>query len=330
MRIEHVFNNNVVLAIDDASRQVILVGNGLGHCARRGRTVDQGRVVRVFVPEDGEDNELLTRLLSGIAPEHIQLVCQALADAGLERFARDFAQVVPLADHVSFALRRVESGLQMHYPLIAEVTHLYPDEYANARALVAAINARSAIKLPDVEAIGLALHLVNVGFMTGDLSSTYKMTYLIQQMVSVVAHTLGCNLDHGSVSVGRFVLHLRYLFARIQEHQQLDQDQSAVGLAIRDAYPEAVECATRLASLVQIRLGSTLTDDEVAYLALHVGRLEADHLGSEDQSNIATGRPATAEGEVGSPAKSPSFSRRPEALDPAVGDASERREVNAR
>ena len=43
--------------------------------------------------------------------------------------------------------------------------------------------------------------------------------------------------------------------------------------AIRAAHPQALECALRLARLVELRLGSPLTDDEVSYLTLHVARV---------------------------------------------------------
>jgi beta-glucoside operon transcriptional antiterminator len=102
------------------------------------------------------------------------------------------------------------------------------------------------------------------------------MTGLIQQMVTVIEQAYALELGADSVSVGRFVTHLRYLFVRIHQHKQLSQGHSGVATAIRDAYPDAVECATRLGSLLELRLGSALTDDEISYLALHVARVAVD------------------------------------------------------
>ena len=121
-----------------------------------------------------------------------------------------------------------------------------------------------------------ALHLENAGFATGDLSYTYQMTGIIQQMVAVIEQSYGLPLDSGSVSVGRFVTHLRYLFVRIHQHRQLSGEHSTIGVAIRDAYPRAAECAVRLAALLELRLGASLTDDEVSYLSLHVARVTTD------------------------------------------------------
>jgi len=279
MKIVRVFNNNLVLALDEAGREVILTGRGLGFQARPGQEADPAKIVRVFTPTDGRDPDNLAHLLSGIPPEHIQLVVTALGTAGLDDLGRNPALVIALADHVSFALRRIAVGMELEYPLLGEVTNLYAEEYAQAKTLLAAINAQCQPQLPDVEAVGLALHLVNAGFSTGDLSYTYKMTGVIQQMLSVIAQHFSLDLDQATVSVGRFVTHVRYLFVRIHQHKQLDQQHSAIGLAIREAYPQAVECALRLAALLEIRLGAAITDDEISYLTLHIARVTSDGTG---------------------------------------------------
>ncbi len=276
MEILRVFNNNVVLAAAADGSEVILTGRGLGFQARPGQEVDATKVVRTFVPTDGRDPDHLAQLLAGIPPEHISLVIAAVADVGLDVLLRNPALVIALADHVSFALKRQLAGLVLDYPLQAEVQHLYAEEYRQADALLGAINDRAGTVLPPAEAVGLALHLVNAGFATGDLSYTYTMTGLIQQMVAVIEKTFALQLGADSVSVGRFITHLRYLFVRIHQHKQLDAEHTGIGVAIRAAYPEAVECAIRLAALLELRLGSTLTDDEISYLALHVARVAAD------------------------------------------------------
>lgn len=274
MEILRVFNNNVVLARDDAGGEVILTGRGLGFQATAGQAVDVALVARVFRPDGGRDPDHLAQLLAGIPPECVQLTASAMAAAGLDASASASPTLlIALADHVSFAVRRTDLGMDITYPLLAEVKHLYADEYAAGVRLLGAVNARLAEPLPEGEAVAMALHLVNAGFSTGDLSYTYTMTGVIQQMVTVIEETYGLQLDHGSVSVGRFITHLRYLFVRIHQHRQLDEAHSTIGDAIRAAHAEALGCAERLASILELRLGAALTDDEVAYLTLHVARV---------------------------------------------------------
>ncbi len=277
MKVLRVFNNNVVLARDDGGRDVILTGRGLGYQARPGRDVDAAAVQRTFVPTDGRDPDHLAELLAGIPPEHIQLVGETLTEVGLDdSVLLNPALVIALADHVSFAVRRLEHGLDIEYPLLAEVKNLYGREYGQAVALLAAVNARLEQKLPDAEAVALALHLVNAGFATGDLSYTYTMTAVISQLIEVIGQTFDVHLDEGSVSVGRFITHLRYLFVRIQQHKQLVDQPSLISTAIQQSFPRASQCADRLSGILELRLGAPLTADEISYLALHVARVTAD------------------------------------------------------
>jgi len=277
VKVLRVFNNNVVLARDDAGRDVILTGRGLGYQARPGREVDPAAVQRTFVPVDGRDPDHLAELLASIPPEHIQLVGEALTDVGLDDIVlRNPALVVALADHISFAVRRLEHGLVIEYPLRGEVKNLYAKEYGQALTLLAAVNDRLEIQLSEGEAVALALHLVNAGFSTGDLSYTYTMTAVISQLIDVIEQIFDVRLDEASVSVGRFITHLRYLFVRIQQHQQLTDQPSAIATAIQESYPQPTECAERLAGILELRLGSPLTSDEISYLALHVARVAND------------------------------------------------------
>ncbi|WP_206079879.1 PRD domain-containing protein [Propioniciclava coleopterorum] len=161
----------------------------------------------------------------------------------------------------------------MEYPLRAEVTHLYPDEVEQARRILQAVNAELEQPLPASEEIALALHLVNAGMASGDLTFTYRMTGVIHQMVAVIEAEYALELEHDTVSVGRFITHLRYLFVRVAQHKQLTSDASPIGAAIRGTYPEATAVAERLAGIIELRLGDELTADEVSYLALHVARI---------------------------------------------------------
>ncbi|MDR7328806.1 HPr family phosphocarrier protein [Corynebacterium guangdongense] len=276
-QILRVFNNNVVLA-QDRRGEVILTGRGLGFQARPGDAVDESKVVRTFVPTDGRDPDHLAELIAGIPIEYVELVTNAVARAGLGATALSSPTLImALADHVHFAVQRAGRDEHIEYPLLAEVRTLYTDEYLQAQVMLEYINSRLVANahevLPDHEAVALTLHLVNAGFSSGDLSFTYTMTGVLHQLISTVEADFGVTLDPSGVSVGRFITHLRYLFVRIRQHEQLEDGHSEIGAAIRRAHPEAFRTARRLAAVLELRLGATLNDDEVSYLTLHVGRI---------------------------------------------------------
>lgn len=274
MEILRVFNNNVVLAKDDDGGEVILTGRGIGFQGKPGKPIDPASVVRKFVPSDGRDPDHLAQMLTDIPPETLRAVLESMKEAGLDESALGSTTlVVALADHVDNAVARARNGVHIAYPLMGEVRNLYPKEYAQSQALLKSLNKRLDGVLPDEEATALSLHLVNAGFSSGDLTYTYTMTGVIQQMLAIIEQSYGVTLDQASVNVGRFITHLRYLFVRIHQNQQLESEPDPIVAAIRDSYPEAMQCASRIASVLELRLDADITEDEVAYLALHVARV---------------------------------------------------------
>ncbi|MBJ2328920.1 PRD domain-containing protein [Schaalia cardiffensis] len=272
MELLRVFNNNVVLARETDGTQVILTGRGLGFQAKPGTEIDSAKVVKKFVPADGRDPDHMGQLLAQIPPEHVHMIVTAMREVGIEETSSP-TLVLALADHLGFALARARIGQSIEYPLTGEVVHLYPDEYARASALLDALNRTADAELPKAEATAFTLHLVNAGFASGDLSWTYTMTGVIQQILKVAAQGLGIGLDSESISAGRFITHLRYLFVRIRKDDQLVEQMPSVVRSIIESYPRENACAKTIAQLVELRLGTVLTEDEIAYLTLHLARL---------------------------------------------------------
>lgn len=274
MKILRVFNNNVVLAREASGGEVVLTGRGLGYQTRPGRPVDSSRVVRRFVPADQMDAASFGALVAAIPPEHI-----ALADDALEVARRKLrselgsAALIAVADHLSFAIKRVRQGIVLDFPLRVEVAHLYPDELAAAQAMLDDVNARIDEQLPDDEAVALAMHLVNAGFASGNLASTYRMTEVLRQVFDIVEQSLGASFDRQGVNAARFVTHLRYFFVRVHEGRQLADNRTAVQDAIAAAYPDARRTALHVAAMLELRLGEPVSDDELTYLTMHVARL---------------------------------------------------------
>ncbi len=272
-----VFNNNVVMARDSAGRDVVLTGRGLGFQARAGMAVDEAKVTQTFVPDAQHDLDQLTAFLTEIPPEHLAVAGEILQQAQVA-LGTTFGQamIVPLADHISYAIKRVRQGLTMEYPLRSEVTHLYPNELRAARDAVRLVRERTGVALPEGEAVPIALHFVNAMFSTDDLSRTVQMTEVFRQVFAVLESAYDRHFDTGTINAARFLTHLRYFFVRVDSGQQLVEDQSVFASAIRMAFPEASQCAEKVQALLELRLGKPINADEVTYLTLHVARLAAE------------------------------------------------------
>lgn len=150
--------------------------------------------------------------------------------------------------------------------------HLYPAEVAVARAALNLVAQERGIRLPDVEAVPLALHLVNAQFDV-DISTTARMTQTLASILAIIREEYDIQIDEGSVEFARFVTHLRYLFLREQQGRKLGQTAAELHDALRSARPREYTSAGRIGTLLAEQYNWTISTDEVLYLALHVSRL---------------------------------------------------------
>jgi len=169
-----------------------------------------------------------------------------------------------------------EGAPEIEYPLRWEVHYLYPAEVAVARQALDLIELERGVRLPDIEAVPLALHFVNAQFGAGDINATLQMTELLQRILAIIGEEYNVVIDEGAVAVARFVTHLRYLFHREQQGKKLQQTPAELHEALRAARPREYASAGRIGELLRARFGWEITNDEILYLALHVSRLIDD------------------------------------------------------
>ena len=275
MEIRKVLNNNVVLATDSDGSQVILTGRGLGFQKSAGQQVDASKIVQVFTPTSREDYVTLRDFLVDISPEYVGLA-RMIVDAAEAAWQTTFPQalIVALADHLVFAVKRAETGTVNAHPLKAEVSHLFPNEYALAQRSVAMAREQGHLPLSDEDAVAITLHFVNaLAFATSDLSKTFAMTEILAQVFDVLESAYDRDFATEDVNTARFITHLRYFFARAASGQQLSEQPHAFNTSVRDSFPEAAQAAQKVRAVLELRLGTTLTEDEATYLILHIARL---------------------------------------------------------
>ncbi|BAS12687.1 beta-glucoside operon antiterminator [Arthrobacter sp. Hiyo8] len=277
MQVKRVLNNNAVLAIDDDGNDLVVIGRGLGHGRRPGDEISREVADQVFVAAENANVERLARFLDDIPLDCLNAAGEVAALAG-ERLDLRVSQalVVPLADHLSFAVERLQAGIRAQFPLAWEVSQLYPKELSTGREALGLVEASLGVRLHDDEAVALAMHFVNAQFATPGMEKAMQMTGVIAQAFALVDKTFGFTVDQQSMNAARFVTHLRYLFSRVASGKQISEKSSVLVDAIIQSHAEAVVCAAKIQYLLEMGLDTSLTRDEVAYLALHVARLVAD------------------------------------------------------
>ena len=266
-------NNNVVLARDEIGREAILTGRGLGFQRKRGQDVDASLISRRYIPADNAQS--VAEVIAGIPLERLALIERVFRKAarGLNTDVPS-STLIAVVDHINQAMERVRQGLAMDYPLRAEVAHLHPEELQLAEAMVEEINAAQEVQLPGGEAVALALHLFTAAIGAPSAQAASEQSRLIGQVMGLLEKSFGEAFDADSVNAARFAVHLRYFLVRARTTVQIeDATSSLVAEALRISDPDAYRVARRIRDLLEIRLNTIVTDDETAYLALHVARL---------------------------------------------------------
>ena len=266
-------NNNVVLARDEIGREAILTGRGLGFQRKRGQDVDASLISRRYILADNAQS--VAEVIAGIPLERLAFIERVFRKAarGLNTDVPS-STLIAVVDHINQAMERVRQGLAMDYPLRAEVAHLHPEELQLAEAMVEEINAAQEVQLPGGEAVALALHLFTAAIGAPSAQAASEQSRLIGQVMGLLEKSFGEAFDADSVNAARFAVHLRYFLVRARTAVQIeDGTSSLVAEALRISDPDAYRVARRIRDLLEIRLNTIVTDDETAYLALHIARL---------------------------------------------------------
>ncbi|OJV75533.1 MAG: hypothetical protein BGO37_01535 [Cellulomonas sp. 73-92] len=284
MRVKQVLNNSVVLGMDDAGVEVILLGPGIGFRSKAGDRIDPAAAQRTFVPEGIGSIERLAAMVEEISIDAVA-AAEEVMRAGRDRLGNHVTAriLIPLADHLGFALRRAHEGLAIEYPLRSELSYLYPAELQFGHEALDIIERRTGTRLPAVEAVPIAMHFVNAQFGSEDMRDYARMTDALQRILRIVEEEYGIPFDEDSVDVARFVTHLRFLIVRNRQRQQTPVPTSVAGDAdvlletVRISRPRQYASAQRIAALLEAIYSWPVDGDELLYLSLHVARLTAAH-----------------------------------------------------
>ncbi|MEZ5087270.1 MAG: PRD domain-containing protein [Tessaracoccus sp.] len=277
MRVVRVISNNAVLAEDHNDREVVVLGRGVGFSRRPGDEVEDERIEQVFLASgDGQDQHL-SALLTETPAECLHVAGQ-IAELARQRLEIEVTQslILPLADHLNFAMKRAREGITIDYPLQWEVSQLYPVEYGIGVEAIAIAQNGLGVLLDAQECTAIAMHLVNVQFAGPGHAETIRMTEIIARIFQIIEDTFTLKITQPSMSASRFVTHLRYVFVRIATGKQIADPHPALFDAISNTHPEAMACAMKVRFLIEMRFDASLTLDETAYIALHIARLCTD------------------------------------------------------
>ncbi|QWT18217.1 PRD domain-containing protein [Collinsella sp. zg1085] len=273
MRAIRRINNNVCVCIDGDGKELLAMGRGIGF-GEMPKDLALHEIERTFYNVD-------SRYLSAIndLPQEVLGFVAERADhiRGLVPYQLSPNLVFLLADHIAFALKRVNQGIHVRMPLALDVEHTYPVEFRIGTHLVRQIRREFHVALPQDEAAAIAMNVVNARISEPEDTASARAQEdeeMFEDIIEIIEDEFGIRLDRSSFAFARYATHVRYLFERLHNKQLLDDSLMQGYANLENEYPEGFACVRKIAEhIAQTWADAELSEDEKFYLVVHVIRV---------------------------------------------------------
>jgi transcriptional antiterminator len=263
------FNNNVVLCADvKTKKECVLVGKGIGFGVKAGRVLKSiESVEKKFCLQDRDNkndfNNLTMEIESsivGITEEIIAMLSDEISSSLNEKIH------VTLLDHIAFAVKRIESNIEIKNPFLFEIRFLYKDEFLLAEKVIDKINKTLNVNLPMDEAAFIAMH-INAAINSEDICKISMNTDIITEMIQLIENKIDEKIDKYSIEYGRMVTHLRFAIDRTQKNISIE---NLLLSNIKENYKQAYDISKELAEKINKDFGLQFPEGEIGYIAIHL------------------------------------------------------------
>lgn len=276
-RITKPLNHNAVLAFCvEEAREYLIVGKGIGFGRRPGERVDvlgePEHAQRYLLSQVTEGRGTAREMLDRMDPAVLGVAEDIVEDARVTFGKADPDLLLPLADHLAFAVRRVREGCALSNPLTEDIRALFPREFEVARRGIEDLNRKIGIDLGDDEAGLIALHL-HSSLDEVHVSQAMQVAQLTRACIDAVERMTGTEVDASSMDCNRLMTHVKYMAMRILRDEHLGID---VNDAIRVSAPKSYGAADEICREMERLMGKPVCELEVGYLAMHIARVAGE------------------------------------------------------
>lgn len=274
VEIKQIFNNNVVLTMNEHEEEVVVMGKGIGFQKKKGEPIEEELIDKTFVLTENVAKSIFPDIYQQLSEDEIDIVVEIINMAEKELDVEFQSNLyIALADHINYTLERARDLLPLTNPLNYEVRKYYPEEYEVGQKALELIEDRLDIELYKDEASSIAIH-----FVTGQkegyfVQQTIKVTEIVHNILNIVRIYFGTSFDEESISYARFLTHVQYFAHRVVFNEHQGTADSFLFEQVQKSYPKSFECVERIKKYVQNSNDFEMGEDEQVYLTIHIQRL---------------------------------------------------------
>lgn len=272
-RVKKALNNNTLIAIGDKdNREYLLIGKGIGFGKKVSQRIESPQECTIYSLHEHTDRGSAMELVKDMDPVFLEIAEQVLKE-GERVFGKiDWNILFPMADHIAFAVKRIQNGEQINNPLTGDIRALFHMEYNTAECIRPILKDRLGVEIDEHEVGYVALH-IHSAIENENVALSMQIAGAVRECIQLVEEKTGKTIDVMSLTYNRLMNHVRYMAARVTKGEPLKLDMN-------DYMSEQFPDAFRLASIVCLHLSKYLKkkmdEVEIGYLAMHIQRVLAE------------------------------------------------------
>ncbi len=263
-------NNNCVLAESlDSRNEVILLGKGIGFGKKVSERFDLQEGTKVYSLQAGSRSGNPIALAKSIDSLYFEITNQILIEAEARLGDIDSGILLPLADHIAFAVKRIKEQGSIQNPLTDEIKLLFEEEYKVALFARKVIYGFTGVKINDDEAGYITIHL-HTAIDKNKKVNVMNMAQIVHECIRIVEERRNISISKESLAYNRLLSHMKYMIMRMQKDERIKLD---VNKYMVKEMPSTFQLAEELCNKVAEEIKSKVYPEEIGYLAMHIERV---------------------------------------------------------
>ncbi|HEY8892850.1 MAG TPA: PRD domain-containing protein [Clostridium sp.] len=264
-------SSNVVVS-EKENNVYVLFGKGIGFGKKPGELITkESNIEQKFIKIDDSEKANYVEILKNVEGQILavteEIICLA-EDILDEKLASRIH--VGLGDHISFAMKRMELGIDIVNPFLNEIHTLYPDEYKIAEKGTNLIKEKLNVEFPESEIGFITLH-IHSARVNEEVSQSLKYTRIIKEVIEYIEEILGIKAKQKSMEYARLVSHLRYALDRIENDKVL---KNIMLESVKTEMSKEFSISEKVCEFISEKLSKKVCEDEVGYITMHIHRLK--------------------------------------------------------
>lgn len=269
-RITKILNHNSFMGIESKNNQECLImGKGVAFGKKVGQTVSITGDARVYSLKELTDRGEAREIIKSVSPLCLEFANEVLNQAEKEFGKVDRSILFTMADHLDFAVRRIQNGEQISNPLTDDIRIMFYKEYKVAGCIRDLLKEKLGIRIDEHEIGYIALH-VHAAIVDENVSQAMEIARTVRECICMVEEETGKSIDVMSLSYNRLMNHVRYMVARAIHGEKLKMSLNDY-MSVK--FPGPYMTAEKICRKMEKSLKLPIPDIEIGYLAMHLERM---------------------------------------------------------